>query len=219
MMYWILDIAAAAVLIGGMINGKKKGFVRTVLGVVLLIVAIFGASLIAERLTAPVTNWLQPIVQDKVWPAIQKGRSANLEGLPQVVIDLVDGALAAGESAAVAMVKGVVYNIVHTVLFVLSFVALRFVLQPIFNPLTRGLNKIPLVGGVNQLLGAAAGLLCGALLLYVVIWALQNFRILKPEIIAATHLVRFFANYSLVELFNELLAVKDRAAAFIGGLK
>lgn len=218
-MNWVLDIATVAILVIGACVGRKRGFVRSLAGIIVLIAAIFGASLIAEKLAAPVTNWLQPMVQDAVWEKIQGNVSVKLSNLPQAVQNMASGAVAAGETAAVAAVKSVVYNVVRTVLYIVGFIVLRFVLTVFVRPLTKLFNNIPVVGGINKLLGGIIGLLGGVLVIYVAIWVLQSINLLKPEAIASTRVLVFFAQHSLVELFNRLLSVKDDVAAFIGNLK
>lgn len=64
----------------------------------------------------------------------------------------------------------------QVVLFVLLCVVVRWVFALLVR-LLRGINGVPLVGGVNRLLGLALGLCTGALdcwLLALVLWFLVN---------------------------------------------
>lgn len=211
-MNWILDIATVAVLVIAASIGGKRGFVRSLTGFVILFVSVFGASLIALRLSAPVTDWVLPMVQDAVWDKIRESVSATMGFLPR----LAKGAAFGSSDAAVRIV---VFRIVCTVLYIVGFAALRFVLTVFVRPLTKLFNNIPVVGGINKLLGGIIGLLGGVLVIYVAIWVLQSIELIKPEAIASTRVLVFFAQHSLVELFNRLLSVKDDVAAFIGNLK
>lgn len=211
-MNWILDIATVAVLVIAASIGGKRGFVRSLTGFVILFVSVFGASLIALRLSAPVTDWVLPMVQDAVWDKIRESVSATMGFLPR----LAKGAAFGSSDAAVRIV---VFRIVCTVLYIVGFAALRFALTIFVRPLTRLFNRIPLVGGINKLLGFVIGLVCGVLIVYVASWVLQSIELIKPQTIASTHVLAFFANHSLVELFNRLLFVKDNVTAYMLDLK
>ena len=110
---------------------------------VILFISVFGASLIASRLSAPVTDWVQPMVQDAVWEKIRESVSASLDFLPRL-------AKGAAFGSADAAVRSVVFRIVHTVLYIVGFIGLRFVLMVFVRPLTRLFNHIPLVGGIKE---------------------------------------------------------------------
>ena len=66
-------------------------------------------------------------------------------------------------------------------------------------------TKLPVVHGVNAILGGALGLVKGALLLFFAVWLLRRFQILvTPELIGQTYILRFFAEHSPMELITSL---------------
>ena len=58
-------------------------------------------------------------------------------------------------------------------------------------------TKLPVIHGANAVGGGALGLLWGALVVFVVVWALRKFDILlTPETVEQSRLLRFFAEHS-----------------------
>ena len=58
----ILDIAVVAILLLFLIIGGSRGFIRSLLGVVILAAALLGSSILANALADPVTEWVTPRV-------------------------------------------------------------------------------------------------------------------------------------------------------------
>ena len=59
----ILDIAVVAILLLCLIIGGSRGFIRSLLGVVILAAALLGSSILANALADPVTEWVTPRVE------------------------------------------------------------------------------------------------------------------------------------------------------------
>ena len=69
----------------------------------------------------------------------------------------------------------------------------------------KALVKLPGINFANRLGGAALGLVIGALLLFLAVWAMLRFNIfLTPELVEETYLLRFFANNSPLSLIKAL---------------
>ena len=66
-------------------------------------------------------------------------------------------------------------------------------------------SQVPLVSTVNGLGGAALGLVCGGLTLFVVVWAMQRFGwLITPELVEKTTLLKFFATHTPLGLLATL---------------
>ena len=122
----------------------------------------------------------------------------------------------AGASAAVNAVRSAIYPVIHTVLYIVSFILARALLGLLARPILRACEEVPVLGGLNSLLGALLGALGGLLALYALLWVLQATRLLKPELIAQTKLLAFFAGHSLVELFNRMVGFGASVQGYIG---
>lgn len=62
----IFDIAIAAILLLSLIIGGSRGFVRSLLSVVILVAALLGSSIVANVLADPVTEWVTPRVEQSI---------------------------------------------------------------------------------------------------------------------------------------------------------
>lgn len=69
----IIDVIVGAVLLGFVIRGAYRGMLQTLAGLVILVMALVGASIVARSLTAPVTDFLSPIIE-KRWSSVWTGR-------------------------------------------------------------------------------------------------------------------------------------------------
>lgn len=178
----IVDGCVLALLVFFAVWGGKKGLLGTIFGVL--------AGLVGLLLT-----WkLYPLVGDLLTSlglrdSIQAGLEAKL-GLPETAgLSQETAAIEAlalpqmlkdwliqnnnyevyetlGVSSFGGYIAGYLANLAVNILSVLLTFALSMVLVRLISGLLGFLNKIPLLGNVNQLLGAAAGLLLGLLLVW-----------------------------------------------------
>ena len=98
--------------------------------------------------------------------------------------------------------KGMFFTslITPVILLVLLLVVLRLALSPLHL-----FTKLPVVHGVNALLGGALGLVKGALLVFLAVWVLQKLQLLvTPELVDKTVLLKFFARNSPIDLIAKL---------------
>ena len=87
---------------------------------------------------------------------------------------------------------------------VLTVVLLLLVLGLLSKPLQL-VTKLPVIHGANAVGGGALGLLWGALVVFVVVWALRKFDILlTPETVEQSRLLRFFAEHSPLDWISGL---------------
>ena len=92
----------------------------------------------------------------------------------------------------------------YTLVYVVSFVLLLLVLGLLSKPLQL-VTKLPVIHGANAVGGGALGLLWGALVVFVVVWALRKFDILlTPETVEQSRLLRFFAEHSPLDWISGL---------------
>lgn len=71
----ILDVVIAAILLLCLVIGGSRGFVSSLLSVVILAVALVGSGIVANLLADPVTDWVTPRVQERILDRLTDGHS------------------------------------------------------------------------------------------------------------------------------------------------
>ncbi|MDL2323649.1 hypothetical protein LJC61_00665 [Ruminococcaceae bacterium OttesenSCG-928-A16] len=189
----LLDAVMLLVLLGCAFYYASRGFFASLLGFFGTLIALIGSFFAA--------NWASPLIftglfktglEERVAALLNEGAVQtvgqvlkNLFGfLPQSVADAIGAALgesivanAPGVAAAIVekAVMPLVVPIITLILFLLLFLVLR-VLLGAFSKLLTNVNKIPLLGTGNRLLGFAAGICIGVLygfLIMCVIWGID----------------------------------------------
>lgn len=90
------------------------------------------------------------------------------EKLNDVVISIIDADTNDYASAITDnVIKPVVLVPMRALIFAVLFVIILFVLN-LLAKMLKGINKIPLIGGINKILGAAAGFVQGAIVVFLV---------------------------------------------------
>lgn len=179
----IYDLLFLAVFSFAAVKSWQKGFLA---GLAELIGAVFGVGVAVwgSRTLAPgiYEKFLSGTVTEKVEAAVaQSGGDIaaavqGLDFLPDSLRTTLTEAIqtAGGQlpEKVTSLLEPVILPLVQVVLFVLLCVVVRWAFGLLIAVL-RGINGVPLVGGVNQVLGLVLGLCTGALdcwLLALVLW-------------------------------------------------
>lgn len=179
----IYDLLFLAVFSFAAVKSWQKGFLA---GLAELIGAVFGVGVAVwgSRTLAPgiYEKFLSDTVTEKVETAVaQSGGDIaaavqGLDFLPDSLRTTLTEAIqtAGGQlpEKVTSLLEPVILPLVQVVLFVLLCVVVRWAFGLLIAVL-RGINGVPLVGGVNQVLGLVLGLCTGALdcwLLALVLW-------------------------------------------------
>ncbi len=182
---WIVDILSVVVIIGYAIMAARRGFIDCIFSLVTTLLAFLGAILLMKS----VVDWtdglfgLQGVLEEGCGKALGKIKALNIDvsnagletslkeqNLPQFLIDFVirtvgDSAIPAGTT--LAMVIGVPMGrlITSVIAFFVIFIVAKILLSLLKRVLSSVINKIPLVGGVNRILGFCVGILQGGLII------------------------------------------------------
>lgn len=179
----IYDLLFLAVFSFAAVKSWQKGFLA---GLAELIGAVLGVGVAVwgSRTLAPgiYEKFLSDTVAEKVETAVaQSGGdiAAAVQGLDflpdSLRTTLAEAIQTAGgqlPEKVTSLLEPVILPLVQVVLFVLLCVVVRWAFSLLIAVL-RGINGVPLVGGVNQVLGLVLGLCTGALdcwLLALVLW-------------------------------------------------
>ena len=214
-----VDIFMAACLLLALVLGVRQGFLQSLARVAIIIVALLGAAWLAEHLADPAAKWLEPMLTEKIQ---QDGQAAAAddpslaaaglletfgfsgEALDKLVESATEKAQEVGQTLLSAVVSTVLRSVAYAVVYLVSFLLLLLLLRLLLAPLHL-FTKLPVVHGINAVMGGALGLVKGALLLFFAVWLLRRLQIwITPELISQTYILRFFAEHSPMELITSL---------------
>lgn len=187
----IIDAVALAVLAGFTLAGVWRGLLRSLAGLLVIVISLTGARMIASNLTKPAAELLAPAVEKRIEArlnkALEEARPGEMpEGL--ALSDLLDllgfgenhalleraqeAVRDTGASIAAAVVESAAESVLYSLLYGLSFLVLSAVLHLAVRAMHQIL-KLPGLHGLNALGGGLLGLLEGALLLFLAAWILK----------------------------------------------
>lgn len=194
----IVDIMLIAVLALSLIIGLARGLMQSLLGVVIFVVAILGSGWVANTFAQPVTDWILPYVEefvvDEVTTAVATPQTASLggdllEGLGDMMEEMVNGIIATGVTALEDTLGGILHTVAFVILFLLSMLVLTLLLRLITTPL-RLVERVPVLGLANRLGGGILGLVLGILICFLITAAVKLTGFIDPH---DTYLYSFFA--------------------------
>lgn len=203
----IIDIIAAAVLLGFTVYGARRGLFRALAGLLIVAAALIGARMAAETLVPPVMDLSRPLIQRHVEKELDRALGDSVEVSmpeePEALLALlgVDEARLAelaeqvrrtiqetGATILAAVAESLAEPVLYSLLFLLAFFLLTAALRLAARLLDLAL-KLPVLHGANALGGAAVGLLEGLVVLAVAALVLRRLDVPLAE----SHLLRIFA--------------------------
>lgn len=211
-----VDLALAALLVLALVLGWRQGFVQALTRIAVVVAALLLAGWIAGKLAEPAARWLEPMLTERLEQRLTSQGNTEDAGemlaafgfkgdtLEKLVDSAVEKARQAGETLLSAVVSTALKSAAYAVVYVVSFLLLLILLRLVLAPLHL-FTKLPVVHGVNALLGGALGLVKGALLLFLAVWVLQKLQLLvTPELVEKTVILKFFAGNSPMDLIAKL---------------
>lgn len=223
----IIDAIAAAILIGFCVWGAHRGLLRSLAGLVILVVSLVGAAMLATTFAPGLTSLVTPIVEKQVAEYVSEAAEIDLQ-LPEAALpaeaeellvklgldedlrrSLTEQAektvVETGADAATAVVVSIVHGLVYAVLFVLFFAALTVLLHVLLGAMDLVL-KLPGLHLLNSLGGALVGLVQGALALFLAVWVLRRFGVsFDGAMFADTYLLHIFTTYTPLSVLSVLM--------------
>lgn len=219
------DAVIALLLLLSLLSGAKRGMLKSLAGVVVVLAALLGASLLANRFADDVAVKLQPVLQQKIEQRMQSSlsqpdavsaaasgdtqqiqnvlRSVGLVG-QSVLQKATDAVKNATASLAQAAADGMVHTIAYALVYLVSFLLLWLLLSLLTIPLHLA-TQLPGLHALNAIGGAVLGLAMGGLLLFLAVWLLRcTGLLLTDDLIQDSVLLRFFAENSPVSVIASL---------------
>jgi len=217
----IVDLVVLLILAFCIWNGYRKGFIMTVLGIVIMIISISGAKTIAgvysDRVAesvAPILGWVTDDAVDnalagQVLPS--NATSAETERWLSDRAEAVFASLGVSGTEVEPLVErmldwiretegnlrtGVSHIFLKLVSYVLLFIVAYIVLTALLMLLAQliaSFFEIPPLKFIDTIGGLIAGLIFGGVLLFIVGWALRYTGLLiPPEVLDRTAFAKFF---------------------------
>lgn len=211
----VADAVIAAVLVLAVVIGARKGLVKSLAGVVMVVAAFIGASFVANAFAEPVAQWLGPVIEESVLEKLAQQESADAqslleqfhfggESLQQMVDEVMDKVKETGADLLSAVADSVAKSVAYALVYLAAFLVLLLVVWLLLRPVCL-VVKLPILRTVNALGGGALGLVWGALLVFLAVWLLQRFDVyITADMVEKSTLLHFFATNSPLGLLTSL---------------
>ena len=223
----IIDAVVVLILVGFTIFGVKRGLLQTLAGLVIAVVALAGAGMIAATFSGPLARLAAPLIEHRIEQKVDAAIEKQTAQMPEAETELeiepllallgldkdVRGSLVkkteetvrdTGVSVATAVVTSIAQSMIYGVLYILSFLALLVLLHVLFKAMDL-LVRLPGLRGLNALGGGLLGLIEGALLLFLAVWAARRLGVsFEKEMFAQAHILRVFTTYTPLSVLSFL---------------
>jgi len=224
----ILDLLVLGILAVFLFRGLSKGIIMMLSGFAALVAGIFGGSYIAKIFSKPVGNALiLPWVSKTLNLAAQgeqipDGALINANGqLSESAAGSITGIMESsklprfsfegiiesigqyikdtGADLLKAASEVIAERIAYVALFIVAFIAIQVIVHLVFR-LIDIVSKAPVLNTLNRFSGGAVGLITGALLILLLMWAASAFikpataegGILSENIIEQSYIAKYF---------------------------
>lgn len=222
----IIDGILAAVLIVCAVLGWRRGAFKSVMGIVVVLVALVGAGVISNAGAPVAAKTIAPIISQQIETRVdhaaqsvlpeESGDSLDEEtaqglfsamGLYQKTAEnmaknAMEQATQTGQTMMETAMENMIQSAAAAVLFFLSFIILLILLKLVSNVLGL-LTAVPGLHLMNAVGGAVFGLIQGVIILIALIWAVQFFAGSVPAQVAdETVLFRLLAALNPIALVS-----------------
>ena len=217
----ILDVILIAVIVLTAFHYKKKGFVAGLLDLVGNLLALLVAWIASDRISPTVfENFFKQGLIEKITQTVQEQGTSGLTMLVENFSSILPGGMADEVTRSLQDILGsgapdlavrivdtiltpLIVPMITVVLFFIAFAVCKLVISMLVAVLTN-INKIPVIGSVNELLGILVGVAGGVLnvvLLLCLIWAVvaitnNNLPVLNHDMLSGSMMYSLFSKYN-----------------------
>ncbi len=217
----ILDVILIAVIVLTAFHYKKKGFVAGLLDLVGNLLALLVAWIASDRISPTVfENFFKQGLIEKITQTVQERGTSGLTMLVESFSSILPGGMADEVTRSLQDILGsgapdlavrivdtiltpLIVPMITVVLFFIAFAVCKLVISMLVAVLTN-INKIPVIGSVNELLGILVGVAGGLLnvvLLLCLIWAVvaitnNNLPVLNNDMLSGSMMYSLFSKYN-----------------------
>lgn len=201
----VLDLVLIGILALCVLSGYKKGLIMGISGILALVVAFYGANLVAETFSPDFTSMIEPMISNAVGGAVDETREdlpddedggeqevyqVSYDSLKKLGVlettakklaeDIKDEIREVGSSLKSAIVHKLSGTIAYVALLIIVFILIIIVFKLLANAINFAF-KLPGLNLINGIGGAALGFIKGMLLLFIVSWAARFLGFIIPE--------------------------------------
>lgn len=213
----VYDVIFLLLVLGAAEVGRRRGFASGVIGLVGSVAGIIGGTYGTRVWAGGIyDSYVASHIEDVVSATLEKTGGDltqaiySLNFLPQSVqqklIDTVNTASSNVVQQVVNMLEPVLLPVIQAIVFFVIWVLVRVVCR-MLGRVMRGINAIPLIGGMNRMLGFAFGFVSGLLncwVLSIILWAAANLTGGKLDFLTTATLNRSVL-YGLLQNLNPFL--------------
>lgn len=225
----IIDTIVVILLVGAAAYGAKRGLLRALAGLLIVVAALVGAGMIAATFSGPAARLVAPIISERIAEQVDEAMAAQADSAPEADVEdgfQIEGLLAllgldadvrdslaenaretvrdTGVSIATAVVESIARSMIYGLLYILSFLALLVLLHVLVRAMDL-LLKLPGLHGLNVLGGGLLGLVQGALLLFLAVWAARRLGVsFETEPWTEAHILRIFTTHTPLSVLSFL---------------
>lgn len=217
----ILDLILISIIIIFSVMSAKRGFLRTVIEIVGFFVSIwiafsFSAPLANVTYSMFIENKITESVSDKLNESAVDFKDSAEKCLPEFIIngarvlnidfDSISSSTnldATAQSVTDNIARPVIISIIRFIYSSILFAVLAFFVR-FFARTTKIVSRIPIVGGLNRILGGIIGIIKGLLIAFVFCFIISNvvaltdngFLIFTKQSIDSSSLFKFLAGFN-----------------------
>lgn len=200
---YIIDIAAAAILVIAFAAGMKKGMVKSVWHAASWLIT----AVLVLALVVPMSDFLKSTpVYEKAYETVQGAVSQRITdigsgeklGIPDFILKNADIESAADKTAA-DISENITGTTMKIAVFVLLFIIIKLLLALVFHILNAA-SKLPVINSTNKLLGGLLGLINTLFVIYIICAVLALFVTNEAvsDTVNSTYLVKYFYNNNIL---------------------
>ena len=203
----IIDLVLLGIIALCAWTGYRKGFILGITGIVALVIAFFGANLVAETYASEFNTMLEPFISGIVDESVDEAQaeqnisatdavsqeevySVSYESLRKIGIiktaasnlaeELSESVSSVGQTLKSALVDQLCQTAGYVLLLFISFVLIVIIFTVIGNVINLAF-KLPGLELINDILGTAFGLVKGLVFAFAIAWLLRFTGLLISE--------------------------------------
>lgn len=208
----LIDIITVAVIVISALLGKKRGLIKTVSGILALILSFTLAGYLATATTPAISEkYVLPKVTisleeqiDAIAGADAEDNTAIADALEQIGVpkDIIESTFTDAIANPLNSISSFISEkLTYAVLFVVYFIILMILISLLFRLLDLA-SRVPVLNFINKFLGLLAGVVWGYFLVKIVSSVFTNFDFyLTNEMVSQTFILKFIMNLSFAPLF------------------
>ncbi|MBO7738887.1 MAG: CvpA family protein [Oscillospiraceae bacterium] len=220
----IIDLILIAIVAFCAWNGYRKGFIMGISGILALIVAFYGAQIVADTYSQEFNSMLKPFVSGIVDSAVAKVQEGTAESfdnedvyevtydalgnigiLKSAARDIADEIAQKVERTGQTMREEIVSVLCSKISYILTVVVVFLLILIVFTVIANTINlafKLPGLEFINELFGALFGFAKGAVIIVAIAWVMRYLGVLIDEdIVNKTVLLEWLMDHNLVTKF------------------